>query len=109
VADRKPPAKGGLFGRLLGGEGGKPRKGMPLPKKRVWRISESAPAGEWVDADSISSQSPPVTKPAELPSGDWLTSSMDLLGGAEVREELDTELGGLDDQTPTLPLPRRPK
>lgn len=109
MADRKPPAKGGLLGRLLGGEGGKRRNGMPLPKKKIWRISERAPAGEWVDADSISSQPPPITKPAELPTGDWLTSSMDLLGGAEVREEPDTEPGGLDDATPTLPLPRRSK
>ena len=109
MPDPKRPAKGGLIGRLLGGRSG-PGKGMPLPKKRVWRISERAPAGEWVDADSISSVPPPETKPAELNTGGWLTSSMDLLGGAEVVEEPDTEPAPLDDAHPrTLPLPRRQK
>ena len=109
MAEPKRPAKGGgLFGRLLGGRGSA-RKGMPMPKKKVWRISESAPAGEWVDADSIASQPPPATQPAGLGTGDWLTSSMDLLGGAEIVEDPPTEPGSLDDQPRTLPLPRRPK
>lgn len=82
---------------------------MPVPKKKIWRISERAPAGEWVDADSIASEPPPATKPAELPSGDWLTSSMDLLGGAEIVEEPNTEPGDFDEHPRTLPLPRRSK
>jgi len=97
--------------RLLRGMLPRHRSGAPVPAtgKRVWRISDSAPAGEWVDADSIASQPPPATEPAGLGTGDWLTSSMDLLGGAEIVEDPPTEPGSLDDQPRTLPLPRRPK
>jgi hypothetical protein len=108
----KRPGKPGLIGRLLGRDA---HKGTPPPKKRVWRISEGAPSGEWVDVDSIVSEPPPVTRPAELPTGGgWLTSSMDLLDGTEVREgadtEPDTEPAPLDDRHPrTLPLPKRGK
>jgi hypothetical protein len=93
----------GLFGRMLGG--GKPvsRKA----KKMVWRISADAPAGEWVDPDVPTTTSPAETQPADLSSGGWLTSSMDLLGGAEVIEGGDTEAAPLHDEPKTLPLGTR--
>ena len=70
----------------------------PAPeKKMVWRISQSAPMGEWVV------KVPPVTpKPAiELPEvsyGSWVTSSYDLLDGTEVTEDPDTLPGELFDE-----------
>ena len=92
----------GLFGRMLGG--GKP---VRPPRKMVWRISADAPGGEWVDPDMHTTTSPAETRPADLSSGGWLTSSMDLLGGAEVIEGGDTEAAPLQDEPKTLPLGRR--
>ena len=94
----------GLFGRMLGG--GKP---VRPPRKMVWRISADAPGGEWVDPDMHpTTTSPAETQPAELSSGGWLTSSMDLLGGAEVIEgDDDTEAAPLHDEQKTLPLGTR--
>jgi hypothetical protein len=101
-----PSLKGaakGLFGRMLGG--GKPVSGKA--KKMVWRISADAPGGEWVDPDVPTTTSPAETQPADLSSGGWLTSSMDLLGGAEVIEGGDTEAAPLQDEPKTLPLGTR--
>ena len=55
------------------------------PVKKVWRISESAPMGEWVN------KSAPIAPKAskELPevsSGTWVKSSYDLLDGTDVAE-----------------------
>ena len=71
--------------------GGKSRP-EPSMKRRVWRISDTHPAGEWVDANAPSPapEPPPETNPADLHSSGWLTSAMDLLGGAEVVEFSDT-------------------
>ena len=68
--------------------GGAPKRASSAGTKRlVWRISEANPRGAWVDPDSIDSAPaappPPNTEPT---SSGWLTSSMDLLGGAEVHE-----------------------
>jgi hypothetical protein len=63
-----------------------PRPKMALPKK-VWRISETAPMGEWVNKDA-----PPVAKPSlnlpDVSSGTWVISSYDLLDGTDVTEEV---------------------
>jgi len=60
----------------------------------VWRISQSAPLGEWVDLNA------PAARPAasrerradlpELGSGGWVVSSFDLLRGIEVDTSGDT-------------------
>jgi hypothetical protein len=98
----------GFLGRMLGGE-----KRPPRPtRKMVWRISAEAPAGEWVDpevpnATTTTTTSPAETRPADVSSGGWLTSSMDLLGGAEVIEGGDTEAAPLHDEPKTLPLGTR--
>ena len=63
------------------------------PKRWVWRISQRAPLGEWVD---LSAPPPPVApreRQADLPevsSGGWVVSSFDLLRGAEVDASGDT-------------------
>ncbi|MES2959674.1 MAG: hypothetical protein V4792_15900 [Pseudomonadota bacterium] len=73
----------------------------PKPKtpSRVWRISQSAPMGEWV------TQKSPPDKPAkpakdlpEVSYGSWVTSSYDLLDGTEVIEDPDTLPGELFDE-----------
>jgi hypothetical protein len=61
-------------------------KKTPALAKKVWRISESAPMGEWVNEGA------PVT-PKPLPEGahgPWVRSSHDLLDGADVTEDPDT-------------------
>jgi hypothetical protein len=74
-------------------------RGKPTtPARRVWRISESAPMGEWV----VLKPEPVVRQPREdLPdvhSGSWVTSSYDLLSGSEVIEGTDTVPGDLLDE-----------
>jgi len=67
-----------------------------MPAKLVWRISASAPMGEWVYK-----LAPPVAKPSmdlpEVSYDSWVTSSYDLLSGSEVCEDADTLPGDLFD------------
>jgi hypothetical protein len=60
----------------------------------VWRISESAPMGEWVPKGS------PVRKPGAQDSstGSWATSSFDLLNGAQAVELTDSVSEDLFDE-----------
>jgi len=63
--------------------------------KKVWRISENAPMGEWVDKAA-----PVIPKPSknlpEVSYGIWVMSSYDLLDGIDVTEEALP--GGLFDE-----------
>jgi hypothetical protein len=54
-------------------------------KRLTWRMSASAPKGEWVDTGA---PKPPASKLAEpeVTSGSWVTSSFDLLNGTDVVE-----------------------
>jgi len=81
------------------------RDKSPTAGKRVWRISRSAPMGEWVvvQASSVVQLSAPSVEPPrdELPevySGSWVTSSYDLLSGSDVSEDPDTLPGELFDE-----------
>lgn len=78
----------------------------PEPVKRVWRISQSNPLGEWVESVPPATAKPgPALRqsPAaesELPEvsyGSWVTSSYDLLDGSDVTEDPDTIPGELLD------------
>jgi|APDOM4702015118_1054815.scaffolds.fasta_scaffold15139_2 hypothetical protein len=72
------------------------------PAKKVWRISRSAPQGEWVLVEPSPpvkvapvAKLTPVAKPRgddlpEVSSGSWVTSSYDLLSGSEVTENPET-------------------
>ena len=86
-----------------------PRSKPNLSAKMVWRISERAPMGEWVKPGAQ------ITKPAEgMPEvsyGSWVTSSYDLLDGADVTEDPDTILGDLFDElfAPKLDAPEKPQ
>jgi hypothetical protein len=95
---------GGLLKRLLpGGKGSK--EGRGAPKKKVWRISERAPGGEWVDADSAPTPLARDAEPSEPSSSGWLTSSMDFLSGTQVIEDADPEAPPPEEKT--LPLGTR--
>jgi hypothetical protein len=60
-------------------------KTTTTPVKKVWRISASAPMGEWVN------EAAPVRKDLpEVSHGPWVRSSYDLLDGADVTEGPDT-------------------
>lgn len=60
-------------------------------KRAIWRISESAPMGEWVDPDALPAPSPAAKPPrADNSASGWIESSMDLLNGADVSEDHDT-------------------
>lgn len=52
---------------------------------KVWRISESAPMGEWVDL-AESRQRPAAPRP-DPGQGAWVRSSYDLLDGVEVLDD----------------------
>ena len=81
-----------------------------LPPRKVWRISARAPMGEWVD--SAAPVIPKVSKDLpEVSYGTWVTSSYDLLDGAEVIEDPDTLPGELFDELfgPKQDAPKKPK
>jgi hypothetical protein len=73
--------------------------------KRVWRISRNAPMGEWVVVQPAPAvQNPTPVAPQrrddlpEVSSGNWVTSSYDLLSGSDVTEDPDTLPGDLFDE-----------
>ena len=75
----------------------------------IWRISERAPMGEWVKPGAQ------ITNPAkglpEVSYGTWVTSSYDLLDGADVIEDPSTIPGDLLDELfpPKLDAPEKPQ
>ena len=72
--------------------------GAPPTKRAVWRISERAPMGEWVDPDALPAPTPAPKAPGlDTSSGGWIESSMDLLSGADVSEDHDSAPGELFD------------
>ena len=82
----------------------KSKKPLIHPRAVVWRISEGAPLGEWVDR----SAPPPRIQKTGLPevaNDSWVTSSHDLLDGIEISEDGDTIPGDLLDE---LFDPRKP-
>lgn len=89
--------------RLLGGNAPKapaPAPGnAPATKRAVWRISERAPMGEWVDPDALPepASAPEPEQHAESSSSSWMVSSMDLLNGTDVSEDHESTPGELFD------------
>ena len=80
------------------------------PVKMVWRISERAPMGEWVKPGSQVTAQPAKDMP-EVSYGTWVTSSYDLLDGADVIEDPGTIPGDLLDElfAPKLDAPDKPQ
>lgn len=68
------------------------------PARRVWRITQNAPLGEYVDPDQVAAEGParPLIKQPEPPG--WQASSFDLSHGLEVSDETDTLPGELFDE-----------
>ena len=66
------------------------RRVGPEPRL-VWRISESAPKGEWVDPGVVDRDISAAAK--EVASGSsWASSSFDLLHGVDVKEDDPTTI-----------------
>lgn len=78
-----------------------------LPGK-IWRISKRAPMGEWVDPSAPKPETPAPSKDLpEVSYGTWVTSSYDLLDGADIIEDPDTIPGELLDEL-FAPKSKRP-
>lgn len=77
------------------------------PSKLVWRISQGAPLGEWVQRVPAAIHGPATDLP-EVSYGSWVTSSFDLLDGTDVTEDPDTVPGDLLDDL-FAPKPSVPK
>jgi hypothetical protein len=87
------------------------RKPAPAGKRLIWRITEAAPLGEYVDAADVASAAAAaraaasaanaahaqVLPEATVSSGGWVVSSFELLHGADVTEGYDTVPGDLFD------------
>ena len=71
---------------------------MPASAKSVWRISDEAPMGEWVDSGTVTPVRPVKKDLPEVSYGSWVTSSYDLLHGTDVIESDDTVPGELFDE-----------
>lgn len=74
------------------------------PKKLVWRISATAPQGEWVDPAQVAPPAPKLAEP-EVSTGSWVTSSFDLLSGTDVVEVPDAMTPGLFHELFDAPAP----
>ena len=72
-------------------------KGTGERKRRIWRITEAAPAGEFIDSDQLAmEQQRPVAAVPRHPG--WAGSTFDLLTGIEVSEDQSTVPAELFDE-----------
>jgi hypothetical protein len=67
------------------------------PKRLVWRMTERAPMGEWVDP-SAPPEPPPTKDLPEVSSGSWIVSSFDLLNGVDIDDSPNTVPDDLFDE-----------
>jgi hypothetical protein len=72
------------------------RKQPARVKKMVWRISEAAPLGEFVDPDAVPAT--PAKPREEGGQGGFLMSSFELLNGTDISESPDTVPDDLFDE-----------
>lgn len=82
-------------------------KAPPKPKRLVWRISDHAPLGEWVDPN-LPPPAPPKPDHADE-AGGWRRSTYDLLKGVDVEDDPNTVPDDLFDQyfKPVVEEPRK--
>lgn len=84
------------------------RSSAPSPRNRlVWRISERAPKGEWVDP-GVAGEPSATSQLPEVTSGGYVMSSFDLLSGTDIDEDDTTIPGELFDELFASP-PAPPK
>ena len=83
----------------------------PPQKKLVWRISEAAPLGEFVDPNAPRTAPERRDLPEVSSGGGWVVSSFELLHGADVSEGPDTVPADLFDELfpPPKANPNAPK
>ena len=75
------------------------RKVTSQGKRLHWRVTKSAPQGEYFDPDKTRDAADPTPEePMERPEPGWRMSSFELAHGLEVREEPDTVPGELFDE-----------
>jgi hypothetical protein len=72
------------------------RKNPGNTKKVIWRMTDAAPLGEFVDPNVVASP-PPKARPEGAPGG-WVVSSFELLQGTEISEGPDTVPDDLFDE-----------
>lgn len=65
-------------------------------KKLIWRISEDAPLGEFVDPDT--QPAPNHVNPPDIGQPGWAISSFELMRGVEISEDAETVPAELFDQ-----------
>ena len=81
-----------------------------LPAKLVWRISERALMREWVKP-SAQLKAKPADSIPQGSHGTWVTSSYELLDGADVIEDPSAIPGDVLDElfAPKLDAPEKPQ
>jgi hypothetical protein len=72
------------------------RKGPSKSNRLVWRISDRAPLGEWVDPTQV--VEPPKKNLPEVSSGNFVRSSFDLLNGIDMDDGPNTVPDDLFDE-----------
>jgi hypothetical protein len=76
-------------------------------KRLVWRISDRAPLGEWVNP-TLTGEAPEKGLP-EVSSGRWVRSSFDLLNGVDIDDSPNTVPDDLFDELFPPPPSNKPK
>jgi hypothetical protein len=63
-----------------------------MPPRRIWRVSASAPQGEYVDSQSGEArvEDPKPAVVSDMAETGWMQSSMDLAQGLEVIDRTDS-------------------
>ena len=65
-------------------------------KKLIWRISNDAPLGEFIDPDV---EAPPVSpKSPDIAQSNWAISSFELMRGVDISEDSETVPADLFDE-----------
>jgi hypothetical protein len=79
------------------------------PAKKVWRISQSAPMGEWVNKSAPITPKPSKDLPEASSDDTWVKSSYDLLDGTDVTEDPDALTAELFDElfAPKRDVPKK--
>jgi hypothetical protein len=73
------------------------RKRSGMARRMVWRITEAAPLGEFVDPD-VATEEVVRERDEERNSGGWVVSSFELLNGTDIHEGPDTVPAELFDE-----------
>lgn len=73
-------------------------KAPPKTKRLIWRISDHAPLGEWVDPNIPPPAPPRVEDPGDVERRGWRRSTYDLLTGVDIDDNPNTVPDDLFDE-----------